>query len=151
MKTSILFAALLLSFANVHADVLAQDTYNTFLWNRGNVIAGNGQVDQSPWYEWWYYKVIDPATGRAFFFTYGVINPWDSGATLGGTKAVVDAGEFTAKTMIDQAFNVSQFQAAYDRTLVQVADNTATDRQLAGHVSQGGHEMQWNSMPWVLR
>ena len=144
MKTLLVLAALLLSFANAGADILAQDPYNTYLWNRSNVIANNGQVDQSPWYEWWYYKVIDPATGRAFFFTYGVINPWDSGKTLGGTQAVVDAGEFTAKTMIDQKFPVAQFQAAYDRTFVQIADSTATDKALVGHVSNDGHNMEWN-------
>jgi tocopherol cyclase len=140
MKMIIMMALFpLLARANV-----AQDPYNTFLWNRDNALAGNGVVDKAPWFEWWYYKVIDPQTGRAFFFTYGVVNPWDNSLTLGGTKAVVEAGDFTSQIRIDQNFPVSQFQAAYDKTSVTIGESTATDTSLVGHISGNGHEMEWN-------
>jgi len=127
----------LVAFADV-------DPFNALLWNRENALAANGQVDRSPWFEWWYYKVLDPATGHAFFFTYGVINPWDSTDTLGGTKSVVEAGEFTNHLLLNDSMPVTSFKASYDKTFVQIGENTATDQALVGHVVKDGHDMAWN-------
>lgn len=122
----------------------AMDPFNTYIWNRQNVVAGNGQVDTGDWFEWWYYKVIDPATGQPFFFTYGIVNPWDTSRSLAGTKAVVQAGDYSGKFLVDQEYPVSQFKASYDNTDVTIGANHATDKHIQGSVSQNGHEMAWD-------
>jgi len=120
------------------------DPYNALIWNRDNALAGNGQVDRRDWFEWWYYKIVDPDTHDAFLFTYGVTDPWDSGATLPGTAAVVEAGDIKSHALALQKFPVGQFQAAYNRTAVNIAGNTATDKQIQGHVVANGHDISWN-------
>lgn len=140
MKILIVLACLVSSFA--FAD--ASDPYNTLIWNRANDLAGNGYVDRDPWYEWWYYKVVDPDSGRAFFLTYGVINPWDEGKTLGGTKAVVEVGDFVAKIRTGETYPVTQFSASHKETLVKIGENTATDKRVTGHVVNKGHDISWD-------
>jgi hypothetical protein len=139
-KNLLVLAALVWS----HFVFATDDPYNTFLWNRENAMAANGAVDEDPWYEWWYYKIVDPASDRAFFFTYGVINPWDVTGTMAGTKAVVQAGDFKNKILVDKIFPVADFRAAYDKTEVEMDGNTATDRQVKGHIVANGHDVAWD-------
>jgi len=49
-----------LNLFTARADV---DPYNSYLWSRENALAGNGLEDRGDWYEWWYFKVVDPANG----------------------------------------------------------------------------------------
>jgi hypothetical protein len=141
MKNTILLVLALCLSSAAFADV---DPYNTFLWNRENALAGNGAIDRNPWYEWWYYKIIDPDNGRAFFLTYGVINPWDTAGTLGGTKAVVQVGDFKKLVRTGNNFPLASFQAAHDVTSVTIGENVATDKHVAGHVINDGHDVSWN-------
>lgn len=120
------------------------DPYNAYLWNRENALSENGSVDRNDWYEWWYYKIVNPETREAFFLTYGVINPWDGDGSMAGTTAVVQVGDFKHHLLVAGKFPVTQFTADYDKTSVSIGGNTATDKHLAGHVTENGHEVSWD-------
>lgn len=120
------------------------DPYNTYMWNRDNALAHNGQTDVEDWYEWWYYKVVDPKSGEAFFFTYGIVNPWDQDGSLAGTGAGMQAGNFSRHLLFSNHFELSQFMAYYDRTEVHIANNWATEKELHGDLSEKGHHISWN-------
>ncbi len=121
-----------------------KDPYNALIWNRGNVNAQNGEVDRGDWYEWWYYKVVDPKSGDSFFFTYGVLNPWDVDRTLAGTLATIQVGSFNRRQLVTNHFPVTEFSARYDKTSVNVGGNLATDKRIQGHVIEQGHEVSWD-------
>lgn len=121
------------------------DPYNTYLWNRDNALAGNGQVDRGQWFEWWYYKVVDPVTGQAFFFTYGVINPWDLGHSSPISAAIMQVGDFQQNFMIEQKIPLEQFTASYQQTDVAIGQNHATDKRIQGHLTgANGHDVAWD-------
>ena len=120
------------------------DPFNALVWNHQNVAEGNGEIDRGDWYEWWYYKVVDPVTREAFYFTYGVINPWDNEQTLAGSRSVVQVGSFADKTIVTGEFPVTDFHASYSDTNVEIGGNIATARQLKGHVNQNGHDVSWD-------
>ncbi|MGK5086784.1 tocopherol cyclase family protein [Bdellovibrionota bacterium FG-2] len=135
-----LFLALLvfaiLSVYSAQADDSA-DPYNALIWNRENALVGNGKVDQGEWYEWWYYKVVVPNTDQSFYFVYGVVNPWDvEGAAPSNpaSRSYVGFGDFSSKIIGEEKFNPRDFSAAYDRTFIQVGQNTATDHDLQGTI-----------------
>jgi len=140
---SFLFTTALLVSTQTNAST--NDPYNAYLWNRTNALAANGQVDRGDWYEWWYFKVVDPATQEAFYFTYGVVNPWDRERELAGTRAMIQAGDFKRKILIYKSFPVSDFSASYDSTKVRIGTHHATDRALQGAVrDERGHSISWN-------
>lgn len=154
-----LFMALL--FALLPA-ALAQgaDPFNTYRWNRDNVLRRNGVVDKGPWFEWWYYKVVMPDTGESFYFVYGVVNPWDTAHTQSASRAYVGMGDFSAGNTLEQSFPVADFQASYEQADVRVGDNQATDTQVRGSITgDDGHEASWdfriagrwafNAVSWV--
>jgi len=120
------------------------DPYNNLIWNRENVLAANGQVDTGPWFEWWYYKVILPDTGDAFYFVYGVVNPWDAAGTNPASRSYVGFGDFIAQDQIMQTYPVAEFAASYEQTNIQIADQSATDTAISGSVAEGGHTASWN-------
>ena len=136
-----IFAALCLFNQTASADA---DPYNALIWNRSNQEAGLGQVDRGEWYEWWYYKVVDPVSREAFYFTYGVINPWDTENTLAGTRSVVQIGDFNTHTIVTGEYPVTDFHAAYNQTAVEIGGNVATDKKLVGHLVQNGHDVSWD-------
>jgi tocopherol cyclase len=144
-KQNLLVAAL---SALLSLPVIAQkqpaDPYNTLIWNRDNAIHHTGRVDVGDWYEWWYYKVIEPESGEAFYFTYGVINPWDQDQSLAGTAATVQVGSFNRKQLVTAHFPVSEFMGRYDKTEVRIGSNLATDRHIQGHVQENGHDVEWD-------
>ena len=119
------------------------DPYNTYQWNRPDNQSRNWN---KPWFEWWYYKVVIPETNEAFYFVYGVVNPWDSEHKLKATRAYVGMGDFVARKTVDQNFNVSDFSAAYDETRVNVAGhNEATDKRAYGEIfNEEGESFAWN-------
>ena len=159
MGKFIVFFALL--FVNTAHSATA-DVYNYYQWNRVNHALGNGKVLVSPWYEWWYYKVVLPETGESFYSVYGVVNPWDIHATLGGTRSYVGFGNFSDKILIDRKFDVSQFSASYDSTKIQVGDkNSATDQHFEGELQDPIFGLQrwsvnitkkwsYNAMGWAM-
>jgi hypothetical protein len=138
------------------------DIYNSFLWNRKNHISKNGKVDSGDWFEWWYYKVIDSKSQDAFYFIYGVLNPWDYENTLAGTKAIVSVGNFKQHVFTEKSFPLNQFNARYDQTEINIGNNTATDKRIRGRITEeDGREISWdlavnkkwafNAMGWGMR
>lgn len=137
------------------------DAYNSFLWNRSNASARNGEVDADAWYEWWYFKAVDPETREAFFFTYGVVNPWDAQRVNPASGGILQFGSFSDGRVHVQKFPVQDFTAAYNRTYVRLGDSEATDKTLKGHLqAEGGLQIDWdlkisqdwnfNAMGWGL-
>jgi tocopherol cyclase len=143
MKLSKIIYLLLILMMTTQA--FAVDKFNTYQWNKKNVEVNNGQVDKAPWYEWWYYKVVIPETGESFFFVYGVVNPWDSNKTMKGTRSYVGMGDFKAKVQFEQHLPMKDFQAAYDRTYVEVQNNIASDKRLYADLKDSeGNKYSWD-------
>jgi tocopherol cyclase len=115
---------------------LASDPYNALIWN------GSSRGD---WYEWWYYKVVVPETREAFYFCYGVVNPWDLGLTKPASRSYVSFGSFGVLENFEQTFTPKDFTAASGSTFVKIGENTATDRMLQGHLTTpDGKEVSWD-------
>jgi len=79
-----------------------QDKYNQLLWN---------EKDHNDWYEWWYFKVVDPKTKKSFYFCYGLVNPWDKLGTRESSKVFVNAGNFSGRKIVEERFLPNQFVA----------------------------------------
>ena len=118
--------------------------YNNLIWNRENVASCNGKVDTGPWFEWWYYKVILPDTGDAFYFLYGVVNPWDTAGTDPASRAYVGFGSFADGITVTQNYAAADFRASYDATRVVIADQRAARGAIVGHVFDGNTSASWN-------
>ena len=153
------FFLILLAISNL-ADAQV-DLDNSYQWNRQNIVAANGQVDQNDWYEWWYYKVVVPETGEAFFFVYGVINPWDARYSLAGTRSFISAGDYQDRQFTENKFGLSEFQASYDHVAVKIGDNLASDQRIQGKIQKSDQQTiswdlsierdwQFNAMGWGL-
>lgn len=131
---------------------LSQADYNYLVWEPG---------DTGDWYEWWYYKVTVPGTDQAFYFCYGVVNPWDAAQSRPASRAYVSAGNFQAGRTHELKFPVTDFKAAASATFVRVGPHTATDRALKGSLPlpEGGEfswdlrmEKEWsfNALGWTM-
>ncbi len=118
--------------------------YDNLVWNRENAAADNGKTDTGPWFEWWYYKVVLPDTGDAFYFLYGVVNPWDTANSDPASRSYVGFGSFAEGITVTQNYAVADFQASYDKTDVAIADQKATRHAIAGHVFDGVTNASWN-------
>lgn len=120
------------------------DPFNTYQYNRQNYLQKNGQIDTSPWFEWWYYKVVLPEKNKSFYFVYGVVNPWDLTETHSSSRSYVGMGAFANNLTLEQNFRVHDFSASYTSTEVHVGDNQATDTFIRGKIlSNKGHEAYW--------
>ena len=137
------------------------DPYNALIWNRANVLGNTGDVDTGPWFEWWYYKVVLPDTGATFFFTYGVVNPWDEAMALPASGAYVRMGGPDGAAPIMEQYAVTDFEASYETTDVTVGGQWATDRRIVGSLPDGeSGEVSWdiaiepkwqfNAMGWAM-
>ncbi len=139
--------------------VLAVDPYNTYRFNRVNHDAGSNRVDDSPWYEWWYYKVI-LEDGTPFFWVYGVVNPWDLNTSNPATRSYLSVGNFATHEIYNENSSLDSFTASYNETFVRIGDAVATDHSLQGSIqSKDGpvswnlsiqKEWGWNAMGWGL-
>ncbi len=139
-----LLTALTLLFF-VTAAAAAGDPYNAFQWNRANALAKNGKIDRRPWYEWWYYKVVQPETRRAFFFVYGVVNPWDLTGEKTASRAHLSFGDFESRSIIEENRPAADFQASYDEPYVRIGENSATAGRIVGRVGGAdGAQAAWN-------
>lgn len=143
MKKSILIILILSIFTQV-AIASTADQFNTYRWNRANVLSNSNQVQKGPWYEWWYYKVIIPETKESFFFVYGVVNPWDTKKTMPGTRAYVGMGDFDAKEQVEHVTTIDSFNAGYEKTYVEIDGNVATDKNLRGNIVENGKKYYWD-------
>ncbi len=122
----------------------ANDPYNAYRWNRANHTAGNGKIDKGPWFEWWYYKVVIPDSKDAFYFSYGVVNPWDVNKTNPASHAFVNFGSFADKDMFTGRFDLNQFKASYEKTDIQISENSATQEKASGHLTNEHGYAKWN-------
>lgn len=155
MKYSFLFLLLFFPLA-----LNAADPYNALRWNRANHEAGNSKIDTGPWFEWWYYKVVVPDSPDAFYFSYGVVNPWDTKKTNSASHSFVNFGSFSEKEMFSSRFDINDFQASYEETNIQIADNSATDKHLKGILTSATGKAEWdvtltkdwafNAMGWAM-
>ena len=138
----ILLSIFVLSSSLSFADV---DEFNTYRWNRKNVLNNTGRVDKRDWFEWWYYKIVLPETNKSFFFVYGVVNPWDKENVAKGTRSYIGMGDFAKKIQVEEIFSVDEFYASYEDVDVTVGSNSATDKFFNGTiVSENGKEYQWD-------
>ncbi len=131
-KMIILLSLLLLAF-NASAEI---DPFNVYQYKQGS---------KTPWFEWWYYKVIIPETKESFFFVYGVVNPWDTNNQLKGTRAYTMMGDFVDKKIIENKVPLDQFVALYDQTHVSVGNNLGTDIFFNGDLKdENGNQYSWD-------
>ncbi|MBI5743990.1 MAG: hypothetical protein HY952_05525 [Elusimicrobia bacterium] len=132
--------------------IFSTDKYNYLIWD------GKYKGD---WYEWWYYKVVLPGTDKAFYFCYGVVNPWDKAQARPASRSYVSAGNFETAETYELKGPVKDFTASSAATLVKVGRNTATDKQLKGRMKLAdGTEVSWdlavekewgvNAMGWTM-
>ena len=119
----------LLSFS-AHAEV---DPYNTYQWD--------GKTPQ--WFEWWYYKVLDPQTHHSFYFCYGVVNPPTTDTPSSHSRAFVSFGDFQQKLILQTEVPMETFRANPATPFVQVGPHIATDQGLSASFSDQGHQVQW--------
>ncbi len=138
------------------------DPWNTYQWNKKNVKANNGLIDKSFWFEWWYYKITIPNTGKSYFFVYGIVNPWDLLGQHHSSRAYITMGDFHQKLQFENTYDVSSFKASYENTHIEIAQNYATDREFKGQLrnSQSQTLVQWdvaikkqwsfNAQGWLL-
>ena len=107
------------------------------------------------------YKVILPKSKDAFYFVYGVVNPWDFEETNSASRAIVEAGDFKRKFIANHIYSPSKYFAAYNETRVEIGRHTATDKKIKGRVlDKWGKEIawnftiekrwQWNAMGWMM-
>ncbi|HNR33599.1 MAG TPA: tocopherol cyclase family protein [Candidatus Hydrogenedentes bacterium] len=119
--------------------------YNALIWNRNQPGHRIGLKDKGPWFEWWYYKVVLPDTGDAFYFVYGVVNPWDEAQNDPASRSYVGVGNFGLKESATAVFSVSDFQASYEKTDIWIAGQHATDSAIAGSLQDDdGQRIEWN-------
>ncbi len=125
------------------------DPYNAYIWNKAN---------HGDWYEWWYYKVVPPDSPQdAFFFVYGVVNPWDTARTRPASRSYVTFGSFAENLMVERTLGPADFSASRDATDVRVGDaGAATDRALSGRIDGVEwnltleHDWKFNAMGWAM-
>ncbi|MBI4655122.1 MAG: hypothetical protein HY746_00090 [Elusimicrobia bacterium] len=130
----------------------ASDNYNALIWD---------PKYRGEWYEWWYYKVVVPETNDAFYFCYGIVNPWDTDQSEPASRSYVSVGSFNEFNSFERVFAAKDFTASYGTTFVRIADNVATDKMLKGSVqAPDGGEVSWdltiekdwsfNAMGWSM-
>lgn len=111
------------------------DPHNVYQWDK---------TSRDNWFEWWYYKVIDPQTQHAYFFCYGVVNPWDTDSQSAASHAFVTFGDFDQHLILRFQTPVSQFNASAQTPFVQVGPQTATDTHLMASFEDQGHTVSWD-------
>jgi hypothetical protein len=122
------------------------DPFNSYQFNRVNYFFKNGKTDETPWFEWWYYKVVLPEKNKSYYFVYGVVNPWDVEVSNEASRAYVGMGAFAKNTTLEEQFRVNDFEAAYEDTYVRVgAKNIATATKIVGSINDlKGGSSNWN-------
>lgn len=136
MKKGIVFLILFSFLVNPHQSVhsSAIDPHNTYQW----------PGDEEPWYEWWYYKLLDEKSGNSFYFCYGIVNPWDTQKTISSSRAFVSFGDFKNHTILQTSLPVEDFFASSEIPFVQIGKNVATDQMIRGTFQDQGHDVSWD-------
>lgn len=156
---SLILTAALTSTASPTPNFFSKtEKFNHLLWK---------ESDQRDWYEWWYYKVVDPKTKKAFYFVYGLVNPWDQNQSVPASKAFVSAGSFSQKKIIEERWLASDFRAnkkphrLTDSIFELGSNNIISQNQLQGNIiNEEGARVRWhintqrqwsyNAMGWTL-
>src|SRR5262249_19207177 len=108
------------------------EKYNNYQWNQ----------TRSDWFEWWYYKVNIPNTKEAFYFIYGIVNPWDKNQTRNSSRAYVAFGSFSDFTHHQNEFSVGEFFGDANSPHVKIRENEADAQSLKGKItSDNGEEV----------
>ncbi|MEW6055537.1 MAG: tocopherol cyclase family protein [Bdellovibrionota bacterium] len=163
-KLTSLLVLLVHLFAFAHSGTAAEslsskfDPYNALIWNSENRKAQNGKTDREDWYEWWYYKVVVPNSEDAFYFVYGVVNPWDANKSIEASRAYVGFGSFADHFMLNENHPPSEFQASTTSAQVKIGPHHhATDRRITGQIGnearwdiQIEHDWTFNAMGWAM-
>lgn len=102
------------------------------------------KMNEKPWFEWWYYKVVLPDQNESFYFVYGVVNPWDKLQKNFASRSYVKMGDFTDKIQVEKVFSPNQFFAAVDQTLVQIENDQATENNFFGSIISNGQMYSWD-------
>lgn len=135
-----------------------KDNFNEILWN---------PQDQSDWYEWWYFKVVEPKTKKAYYFVYGLVNPWDTKNDRSASKVFVNAGSFSHKMIIEQKYEMNSFVVRKNKNQItepifKIGDKTfLSPTEFSGDIINENNqkvrwhfktERQWefNAMSWAL-
>jgi len=127
-------------FISISTSSWASDPFNFYQWNKNK-----SEVDTYPWFEWWYYKVVIPDTNKAYYFVYGVVNPWDQMHSSAGTRSYIGMGDFERRWIIDKKYPVNGFSARYDQALVVLPEGQATDQRFDGSVfDEDGRHYSWD-------
>lgn len=150
--------SLILIIISLFANAGSKDQFNEILWKPN---------DRSDWYEWWYYKVVEPKTQKAYYFVYGLVNPWDTKKEMAASKVFVTAGSFSENMIIEQQFPMNSYSARRDINqksdpIFKIGKNnflspTETSGEIINDKKQHVRwyfktERQWefNAMSWAL-
>lgn len=150
-------SAPLLAFSQ-EALLTKTDKFNHLIWK---------ESDKKDWYEWWYFKLVEPKTKKAFYFCYGLVNPWDQKQSREASKAFVSAGSFSQKMIIEERWPSGEFRAnkninrATDSIIEIGPNNLISPNQFQGSiVNENGDRVAWqiktekkweyNAMGWTL-
>jgi tocopherol cyclase len=128
------------------------ERYNSLLWKT---------TDHSDWYEWWYFKVVDPKTQKAFYFCYGLVNPWDTTQEKPTSRAYVNAGSFSEMKIIEQRWAPQDFRSNSNEIINIGAKNHIGKEELVGDImNEKGQRVRWdlhtqidwsfNAMGWTM-
>lgn len=149
---------IILIILSLFANAASKDQFNEMLWK---------PHDRSDWYEWWYFKIIEPKTKKAYYFVYGLVNPWDIKKELPSSKVFVTAGSFSEKLIVEQQFAMNSFIARKDKyqsnePIFKIGDsNFLSPTEASGNIINGKNQnvrwhfktqRQWefNAMSWAL-
>ncbi|MDY0060557.1 MAG: tocopherol cyclase family protein [Myxococcota bacterium] len=98
----------------------------------------------APWFEWWYYKGVVPATGDAFYLAYGVVNPGDEQRQWPASQAFVTFGWPRRGIFVTRPLPPAEFAASRTTTAVRIDGCQATPERLQGRLQAGGHAVSWD-------
>ncbi len=99
----------------------------------------NGSED--PFFEGWYYKLKDQATGQSFFFIYGVQNPATPADPMSGGFVYVERGDGDYEFKL---LPLSEFQASKQICDVTVGPSHATETHIDGQTGAGSRTITWD-------
>ncbi|MCC6751929.1 MAG: hypothetical protein IT371_30020 [Deltaproteobacteria bacterium] len=109
-----------------------------------SALDARGPAARQPWFEWWYYKAVVPATGEAIFAAYGVVNPTDVAGRSGASQAFLIFGAPRRKLLLVERLPVRSFEASSSSTYVRVGRSHATACRAVGEVAGQGHRARWD-------
>ena len=132
-------------------DPKKHEKFNSQIWDGG----------KDPWFEWWFYKFNIPDTDESFCFVYGMINPSKKSGQNSNKGAYVKFVNFKKKEFYEHNFDICDFSASKNETLINIGSNIAKANKISGNLStKEGDLIKWeinirnkwafNAMGWGL-